>query len=248
MVEQYTKERVTEATSPLINEVARLQILVDKLQPPPAVRKTFIGACPTPTGGVTGVLARYGAKASIRAFIPGDFAIAVIRPETASHIHYSWKPTSTITDAKVATACKNLLDNDTVEVIHEADVKYRKGASLPAMLAYKNAFHAAVVRLRNAGHIAKVKTCNTLSGWSVDSTAGINPSNFHCNADLLGIDMDGLPAKYDFYPYAARQMSEKFIQMYKAGYIRDGSFPSSVCRRLRGTRTALVESLGSRAK
>jgi len=173
------------------------------------------------------VLSKYGAKASVRGFVSGGFGSAVARPASASVVHWSWKPAlgSTITDAQLITAFANLRDGDLVEVWHESDVKYRKGDDLAAMLAMKNQFHDRVVALRNAGRIAQVLTVNTWAGWSVDSTSGVNPSNLHCRADLLGIDMDGIPANDRFYPFVARQMGAKFVAAYKAGGYTGWSVP-----------------------
>jgi hypothetical protein len=164
------------------------------------------------------VLSKYGPKASVRIFSSSGLG-SVSRPSTAARVHASWKPTlgSTITEAQVIAACSNLRDGDLVEVWHEADVKYRKGDDLAAMLAMKNQLHDRVVALRAAGRIPKVLTVNTWAGWSVDSTSSVNPSNLHCRADLLGIDMDGIPANDRFYPFVARQMGAKFIAAYKAG-------------------------------
>lgn len=184
----------------------------------PVVARTSFGACPGPTGGASGVLSKYGSKASVRIFNPGGLA-RVTRPSTATRVHVSWKPTlgSTITDAQVIEACTGLRDGDIVEVWHEADVKYRKGQDLDAMVALSSQLHQRVTSLRAAGRIAKVLTCHTWAGWSVDSTSSVNPANLHAPADLLGIDMDGIPADDDFYPYAARQMGSKLIGAYRAG-------------------------------
>jgi hypothetical protein len=89
----------------------------------------------------------------------------------------------------------------------------------------KNQLHYRVVALRNAGKIAKVQTVNTWAGWSVDSTSSVNPANLHARADLLGIDMDGIPAADNFYPFVARQMSTKFINAYKAGGYKGWTVP-----------------------
>ena len=134
-------------------------------------------------------------------------------------MHVSWKPAigSDITDSQVTTAFANLKVGDMVEVWHESDVKFRKGQDLQGMLAMKNKFHEVVDRLRKAGKIPWVLTVNTWAGWSVDSTSSVNPANLHCRADLLGIDMDGVPANDNFYPFAARQMGAKFQAAYKAG-------------------------------
>ena len=99
----------------------------------------------------------------------------------------------------------------------ESDVEFRKGQDLTAMQALKSQFHSRVVALRASGSIAKALTCNTWAGWSVDSTSSVNTSNLHAPADLLGIDMDGIPESDTFYPYAARQMATKFVNSYKAG-------------------------------
>lgn len=189
-------------------------------EPPVVVpAKTLYGACPlnTPAGAVS-VLSKYGVGASVRLFFSGGFG-SVTRPSNVSKMHVSWKPAigSTISDSQVITACGNLRDGDLVEVWHESDVKYRKGQNLAGMLALKNAFHDTVALLRSAGRIPQVLTVNTWAGWSVDSTSSVNPANLHCRADLLGIDMDGLPANENFYQFATRQMGSKFVAAYKAG-------------------------------
>lgn len=179
--------------------------------------RTAFGACPN-GGGASGVLSKFGGNAAVRIFVPGGLG-RVTRPETSPRVHVSWKPAlgSTITEAQVIDACAGLSDGDIVEVWHESDVKYRKGQDLAAMQALKAQIHSRVVALRDAGKIAKVLTCNTWAGWSVDSTSNVSPSNLHAPADLLGIDMDGIPASDTFYRYAERQMSAKFVDAFKAG-------------------------------
>lgn len=195
--------------------------------PVPAPVRTMFGACPTSGTPVSSVIAKYGVGASVRQFVPGGFGAAVVRPAGTSRMHVSWKPAlgSPITDSQLVTAFANLKDGDMVEVWHEADVKYRKGADLAAMLAMKNQLHDRVVALRDAGRIAQVLTVNTWAGWSVDSTSNVNPANLHARADLLGIDMDGIPESDNFYPYAARQMGAKFINAYKAGGYKGWTVP-----------------------
>jgi hypothetical protein len=186
--------------------------------PTPAPVRTMFGACPTVGTSSSSVITKYGNGASIRVFVPGGFN-TVDRPAGASKLHVSWKPTlgSAITDTALVSAFSNLQDGDLVEVWHESDVKYRKGDDLGAMLAMKNQFHDRVVALRQAGRIPQVRTVNTWAGWSVDSTSNIDPSNLHARADILGIDMDGIPEADNFYPYAARQMGAKFVEAYKEG-------------------------------
>lgn len=194
--------------------------------PPPPVAATAFGACPTVGTPHSSVLSKYGTKASVRIFIPGTFS-RVTRPATPARVHISWKPAigSTITDAQVIEACTGLRDGDLVEVWHESDVKYRKGQDLDDLLAMKDAFHARVFALRGAGKIAKVLTVNTWAGWSVDSTSSIDPSNLHAAADVLGIDMDGIPAADAFYPYAARQMGAKLVEAFREGGYSHWSVP-----------------------
>lgn len=187
--------------------------------PIPTPTGTLVGACPTVGTPSSSVISKFGTGASVRVFNPDGFASAVSRPTGASKVHVSWKPTigSTITDTQIVTAFANLWDGDLVEVWHESDVKYRKGDDLASMLAMKNQFHDRVVALRDAGRIAHVLTVNTWSGWSVDSTSTVNPANLHARADVLGVDMDGIPANDNFYPFAERQMGAKFVAAYRAG-------------------------------
>ena len=178
----------------------------------------MFGACPTVGSPASSVISKYGSGASVRMFVPGGFS-TVTRPAGASRMHVSWKPTlgSTITDSQLIAAFANLRDGDLVEVWHESDVKYRKGDDLAPMLAMKNEFHDRVVALRDAGRIPHVLTVNTWAGWSVDSTSSVDTSELHARADVLGLDMDGIPASDSFYPFAARQMGAKFVAAYKAG-------------------------------
>lgn len=164
------------------------------------------------------MVSKFGGDASVRMFVPGGFT-TVTRPAGASRVHVSWKPTlgTTITDSQLIAAFTNLKDGDLVEVWHESDVKYRKGGDLAGMLAMKNQFHDRVVALRDAGKIPHVLTVNTWAGWTVDQNSSIDPSNLQARADLLGIDMDGIPASDTFYPFATRQMGAKFVSAYKAG-------------------------------
>jgi hypothetical protein len=194
---------------------------------PVTATNTQYGASSTGGSTVASVVSKFGTGASIRSFVPGGFASAAVRPAGTSEIHVSWKPAigSVITDAQLITAFANLRDGDQVEVWHEADVKYRKGQDLAGMLAMKNQFHDKVVALRTAGRIPKVQTVNTWAGWTVDSTSGINPANLHARADLLGIDMDGIPAFDSFYPYATRQMGAKLVAAFKAGGYKGWTVP-----------------------
>lgn len=186
--------------------------------PAPAATETMFGACPTVGTSTSSVISKYGTGASVRIFVPGDFA-PVSRPAGASKVHVSWKPAlgSTITDADLIDAFAGLHDGDLVEVWHESDVKYRKGDALAPMIALKNQFHDRVVALREAGRIPQVLTVNTWAGWSVDSTSDVDTAPLHARADILGVDMDGIPSDDDFYPYAERQMAAKFIAAYRAG-------------------------------
>jgi len=191
---------------------------------------TFIGACPEPNASAAAVLTKYGNGSSIRTFSSGTFGAAVARPAGASNVHHSWKPTlgqALPSDAVIQAAVANLVAGDIVEVWHEADVKQRKGDPLAPMMTMKNAFHAAIVRMRNAGTIPQLRTCNTLAGWTVDSTSNVNPSSpdVLANADLLGIDMDGIPADEDFYAFAERQMGTKFTTAMTNGLYKGWSVP-----------------------
>lgn len=191
--------------------------------PPPSTRTQY-GACPD--GAPSSVVSKYGAGASLRLFNSGGFNTPS-RPSGVSKMHVSWKPTigTTITDTQLISAFTNLRDGDLVEVWHETDVKYRKGQDLAGMLGMKNQLHDRVVALRNADRIPNVLTVNTWAGWSVDSTSSVDPSNLHCRADLLGIDMDGIPAAENFYPYAARQMGSKFVSAYRGGAYKGWTVP-----------------------
>lgn len=181
--------------------------------------QTLYGAAPRTGTPDSSVVTKYGTGASVRLFNSGGFGAAEVRPTGASVVHVSWKPAlgGTITAQQVITATANLRDGDMVEAWHESDVKYRGGSDLAAMLNQKNQLHALVVSLRNAGTIPHLLTVNTWAGWSVDSTSSVNPANLHCNADLLGIDWDGIPAQPDFYPFVTRQMGTKFRNAYAAG-------------------------------
>ncbi|MGB3763172.1 MAG: hypothetical protein WA966_08115, partial [Ornithinimicrobium sp.] len=186
--------------------------------PTPAPIGTLIGACPQVGSPMSSVVSKYGTGASVRLFVPGGFK-TVPRPVGASRVHVSWKPSigGAITDTQLISAFSDLQDGDMVEVWHESDVKYRKGADLTGMLAMKNKFNDRVVALREAGRIPNLLTVNTWAGWSVDATSSVNPSNLHARADLLGIDMDGIPTQNNFYPYAERQLGDKFVSAYRAG-------------------------------
>jgi hypothetical protein len=199
------------------DDLAALQAQYDAHMATHAARTAF-GACPTAGTATSSVLSKYGTKASVRIFVPGGLG-RVTRPDGASRVHVSWKPAlgSTITDAQVIDACTGLRDGDLVEVWHESDVKYRKGGDLAAMQALKAQLHQRVAALRAGGAIAKVLTVNTWAGWSVDSNSNINTAILHAPADLLGIDMDGIPANDDFYPYADQQMGAKLVSAFKAG-------------------------------
>jgi hypothetical protein len=188
--------------------------------------RTMFGACPTEGTSPSSVVSKYGSGASIRRFVPGDLG-TVARPAGVSKMHVSWKPDigSTLYDAELVSSFANLEDGDLVEVWHESDVKYRKGGDLAGMLAMKNQLHDRVVALRDAGRIPKVLTVNSWAGWSVDSTSSVNPANLHARADILGIDMDGIPEADSFYPYAARQMGTKFIEAYRAGGYKGWTVP-----------------------
>lgn len=190
--------------------------------PPPPSGATRIGACPDGSNSAS-VITKYGTGASIRSFSPpsssATWAVPA-RPNGASHVHHSWKPNTLalITDAAIIAAVVNLRDGDCVEIWHESDVKYRSSdiahgqptalATLQYRMQMKTDFHERIVRLRAAGTIPFLRTVNTWAGWAVDTTSNVNPSNpsIHCGADLLGIDMDGIPANDNFYDYVTRQL------------------------------------------
>jgi hypothetical protein len=181
---------------------------------------------------------KYGTGASLRGFSGGGLA-SLSRPAGVSNVHWSWKPTlgQAVTDSQIKAATANLRAGDIVELWHESDVKYRTEAKtygtaeaqrrLTQRLTLKNQFHDSVVRLRRAGAIPRVRTCNTWAGWSVDSTSSVNPMtpSLHCRADLLGIDMDGIPASDTFYPYAERQMGAKFVKAMTDGNYTGWTIP-----------------------
>jgi hypothetical protein len=199
--------------------------------PAVVLSSTLVGACPD-GGTLASVLTKYGTTASVRGFSPGVFGTAVERPATASRVHWSWKPTltSTLTDAMLVNAFDNLVAGDMVEVWHESDVKLRNGTftltDFQNAMRLKNDLHSRVVRLRDAGTIPQLRTVCTLSGWTVDQTStwtATAPSNVAgagsalSNADVLGIDMDGMAADPAFYDYYARQTGAKFVAAMTAG-------------------------------
>lgn len=117
-------------------------------------------------------------------------------------VHDSWKILGDPkpTNAQLVAAFAHLLDDDKVEVEHEADVKYRKAAKTNAAaaqtelnnrLGVKNAFFDQVVALRTLGDIPDVDVVATWSVWSFASNGPKDFTKYTCRADVLGVDVDG---------------------------------------------------------
>ena len=165
--------------------------------PPPVVRKTIIGI--SGSTNVDGFARRIFDNGKGISFVPS-------RPARCPRVHVSWKGTAVPMDAQLIAAFKNLVDGDKVEMEHEHDVDWRKAGgnaaadtALKARIAVKDGFHAAVVRLRDAGKIPKVHTVCTLSSFSFMPANIASIDKFLCKADVLGADLDGDDASVGGY-------------------------------------------------
>ncbi len=176
-------------------EVIRLQAIIDApppTEPPPVVTpKTLLG-----------ISGRSVIDGAAQRWFDSGAGLSRVAPRRSKAscpvIHASWKALGAIvTDQLIIAAFANLLDGDKVELEHESDVKYRRdikagnplaSSNLAKRLALKSDFHDRVVRLRNAGSIAKVETVNTLSSYSWELE---DQDRFICRADVIGADLDG---------------------------------------------------------
>jgi len=165
--------------------------------PDPEPTETLLGVCPG--NGVSNAISKWGPGIAIRYFQGGNFS-AVSRPSRAqcSHWHHSCKPTSQPTDAIIVQMSNMLLEGDFVTLWHESDVKYKSDGNLTVLnqrIAMQTQFYRDVKRLREAGTIKNIYTACVLAGWRFRGNAPSDtPDMFLSEADVIGIDLDGITA------------------------------------------------------
>lgn len=165
-----------------------------KASHPDAPRRTIFGGCPagggTSLAAAQSVIDKWGGHPAIRMFQATGVSP---RPVDAGVMHVSWKPTAAqITPAWVTKVCANLLENDCVEVWHEADSKVRKGQlKFDDVVGRKNKFFDAVKSVRPDLRVVNTLTGQALSDYGHDEWQkwGV------VRADLLGLDADGIHDK-----------------------------------------------------
>lgn len=170
----------------------------------------WVGACPRIPGGSSLTAAQrvtslWGTRAAIRQFNGGGLGTPLRIPDCPL-IHYSWKPSSSgaITTSNVSATLDQAVEGDQIivaEVWHEIDKKVRDGVfSRSNGIGRKNKFYDVVKTLYGN----RVLVANTLTGWEADPdnsrTDGDITPWADVDADLLGIDLDGIKPSSRTYP------------------------------------------------
>lgn len=192
--------------------------------PEPPVMVQRVGACPAAGGFSTTaaatVVGKWGSGASVRLFSGSDLRSVAPRPATAGRVHASWKPLGgqPMTEASVRAACINLLEGDVVTVEHEADVKRLSGGSqadLDARMALQDEFHRLVKIVR-----PDLLTSCVLAAWRFrqEATGTQAPEPYLTDADLLGVDLDGVNSLTAASYYDFRQMLPRTRQVADRDY------------------------------
>lgn len=203
------------ANNALLAEIAELKAALAECEggdpdppDPPTGVALRVGACPAigGTSGPAAAVTKWG-DSMVRWFSSGGLSGSAPRPPGVTRMHASWKVIgTTVTDALVLNACRNLIAGDKVTVEHEADVKYQKdgdAALLARRLAAVEDFHERVSRLR-----PELDTVHVLGGWRFrPGNNSDGPDQFYARSDVLGVDLDGVNTSY----YDFRQMLPKVL-------------------------------------
>lgn len=201
--------------------------------PVPTTKRTRFGACPAHPGGEKLAdqerpASKWAGPVTVRQFL--GTSVAPRGPKSkVLRVHVSWNlGTMTVTDLTadwVRSRCVNLLENDEVEVIHEADKKVTDNKrTYEDCVAYKNRFHDLVKQVR-----PDLVVVNTLTGGSLANYGGDKEERWGViRADLLGVDCDGVHDKTSplDIPYRDEMVSAvAFVKKYAANGYRGITVP-----------------------
>jgi hypothetical protein len=226
-----TLRQRADQVSDLAHLIRSLLERIKELETPPKV--TRFGACPAK--GASGAtleaqrrpFLKYG-PCTVRQFFGTEIAPRAI-PTEVLRLHASWNLGSMVladlTPAWVQEVTANLLANDEVEVIHEADKKVTDGKrTYEECVAFKNRFFDLVEQVR-----PDLVVVNTLTGGTLSEYGGTKEERWGAvKAHLLGVDCDGVhdkTAPLDI-PYEDEMASAlAFVEKYAANGYRGITVP-----------------------
>lgn len=214
---RFEAERLEEELVGARERIRQLEAAQPAPGPEPA--RILLGVCPGKAGGVPAAVTKWPQARIVRVFDPGEFT-HFQRPTNGAAVHFSFKPSTHVTDAQCVDYGRSFRDGDYITVWHELDVKAKTGAHSPTTtaryLSIQNDFCQRWRRLRGERQVPDVAVVCVVSGWRFRGDPTDTPHPYLCAADVLGVDLDGANHTTSYYdwpttlPHIRKVADEKY--------------------------------------